>query len=101
MPKTPKKNSGSGGLGGTFLLPVLQFWFDTYANRWGLGGVTGAIVGGACTYHVLLYNLFLTAVSVERPATKWPGVFEDLPLFKTYPYLLPCAVAALITFIGE
>ncbi|KAJ7682964.1 major facilitator MFS-1 [Mycena rosella] len=51
---------------------------------WGMGGVAGAIVGG----------------SFERPAVKWPGVFEDT-LFVTYPYLLPCAVAASVTLIGS
>jgi hypothetical protein len=39
--------------------------------------------------------------TVERPAIKWPGVFEKLPIFVTYPYLLPCAVAASVTFIGR
>jgi len=51
---------------------------------WGLGGVAGAIIGGA----------------FESPVKKWPGVFQNYPLFATYPYLLPCAIAALITLIG-
>lgn len=51
---------------------------------WGMGGVAGAIVGG----------------SFERPAVKWPGIFEDT-IFVTYPYLLPCAVAASVTLIGS
>ncbi|KAJ3567286.1 hypothetical protein NP233_g6468 [Leucocoprinus birnbaumii] len=51
---------------------------------WGFGGVAGAIIGG----------------SFERPATKWPDVFGDIPFFVTYPYLLPCALAALIMSIG-
>ncbi|KAG6908420.1 hypothetical protein DXG01_004713 [Tephrocybe rancida] len=52
---------------------------------WGMGGVAGAIVGG----------------SFERPAVKWPEAFGNFPLFATYPYLLPCALAALVTFIGS
>jgi hypothetical protein len=71
---------------------------------WGLGGVAGAIIGGACEFSVayLLVLIDLSVVlAVERPATKWPGVFENMPLFVTYPYLLPCAVAALVTFIGR
>ncbi|KAF8644931.1 hypothetical protein AX16_008213 [Volvariella volvacea WC 439] len=52
---------------------------------WGLGGVAGAIIGG----------------SFERPAEKWPDVFGHYQLFITYPYLLPCAIAASITFIGS
>ncbi|KAG6817115.1 hypothetical protein H0H87_012636 [Tephrocybe sp. NHM501043] len=50
-----------------------------------MGGVAGAIIGG----------------SFERPAIKWPEVFRNIPLFVTYPYLLPCALAALVTFIGS
>ncbi|KAJ3514284.1 hypothetical protein NLJ89_g2460 [Agrocybe chaxingu] len=52
---------------------------------WGFGGVAGAIIGG----------------SFERPAIKWPDVFGDVQLFVTYPYLLPCGLAALITLIGS
>ncbi|GLB42109.1 putative major facilitator superfamily protein [Lyophyllum shimeji] len=52
---------------------------------WGLGGVAGAIIGG----------------SFERPAVKWPEVFGSIPLFTTYPYLLPCALAALIMLFGS
>ncbi|KAG5646725.1 hypothetical protein DXG03_002407 [Asterophora parasitica] len=52
---------------------------------WGLGGVAGAIIGG----------------SFERPATKWPGLFGDIPIFTTYPYLLPCALAALVLLVGS
>ncbi|CCM06609.1 uncharacterized protein FIBRA_08888 [Fibroporia radiculosa] len=52
---------------------------------WGFGGVAGAIVGG----------------TFESPAKKWPSVFGDLELFINYPYLLPCAVASSITFVGS
>ncbi|KAI0642721.1 major facilitator MFS-1 [Trametes meyenii] len=52
---------------------------------WGLGGVSGAIVGG----------------SFENPAKKWPSIFADVPLFVQYPYLLPCCVAASVTFTGS
>lgn len=38
---------------------------------------------------------------VERPAVKWPGTFGDFQLFITYPYLLPCGLAALVTFAGK
>lgn len=51
---------------------------------WGLGGVGGAILGAA----------------FESPAQKWPGFTEKFPFFATYPYALPCAVAASVTFIG-
>ncbi|KAI0654384.1 major facilitator MFS-1 [Cubamyces menziesii] len=52
---------------------------------WGFGGVSGAIVGG----------------TFESPAKKWPGVFENIPIFVKYPYLLPCCVAASVTFTGS
>ncbi|KAG7447881.1 major facilitator superfamily MFS-1 [Guyanagaster necrorhizus] len=52
---------------------------------WGFGGVAGAIVGGF----------------FESPATKWPEVFGSGSIFALYPYLLPCAVAASITFVGS
>ncbi|KAI0074454.1 major facilitator superfamily MFS-1 [Panus rudis PR-1116 ss-1] len=52
---------------------------------WGFGGVSGAIVGG----------------TFENPANKWPRVFGNIPIFVKYPYLLPCAVAASITFTGS
>ncbi|KAH9855398.1 major facilitator superfamily MFS-1 [Lenzites betulinus] len=52
---------------------------------WGFGGVSGAIVGG----------------TFESPAKKWPGVFANVPLFVKYPYLLPCCVAASVTFTGS
>ncbi|PSS32052.1 hypothetical protein PHLCEN_2v2197 [Hermanssonia centrifuga] len=50
---------------------------------WGFGGVAGAIVGG----------------TFENPAKKWPGVFNTVPLFVEYPYLLPAIVASVVTFI--
>jgi len=37
---------------------------------------------------------------VEKPADKWPDVFGKISLLVDYPYLLPCAVAASITFTG-
>ncbi|KAK0491673.1 major facilitator superfamily domain-containing protein [Armillaria novae-zelandiae] len=52
---------------------------------WGFGGVAGAIVGGF----------------FESPATKWPGAFGSESVFASYPYLLPCAVAAFITSVGS
>ncbi|KAG6889408.1 hypothetical protein C0992_005330 [Termitomyces sp. T32_za158] len=52
---------------------------------WGMGGVGGAIIGG----------------SFERPSEKWPHIFGTFQIFVTFPYLLPCALAALVTFIGS
>ena len=44
---------------------------------------------------------YLTDFVVENPAEKWPGVFAQIPFFVQYPYLLPCAVAASVTFLGK
>ncbi|KDR80263.1 hypothetical protein GALMADRAFT_242597 [Galerina marginata CBS 339.88] len=52
---------------------------------WGFGGVAGAIIGG----------------SFERPASKWPEIFGDVEIFVTYPYLLPCGLAAVVTLFGS
>ena len=43
----------------------------------------------------------LTLSLVERPAVKWPQIFGDIPIFNTYPYLLPCGLAALVTLVGS
>ncbi|CAE6441589.1 unnamed protein product [Rhizoctonia solani] len=50
---------------------------------WGMGGVTGAIIGGV----------------FESPAKKW-NLFAHLPVFIEFPYLLPTLVAASITISG-
>jgi len=49
-----------------------------------MGGVAGAIVGGA----------------FESPAEHYPGFFGNIQLFKDYPYLLPCLIASSVTFFG-
>ncbi|KAJ7906286.1 hypothetical protein B0H13DRAFT_2020962 [Mycena leptocephala] len=45
-------------------------------------------------YAILGFCWGMVGGSFERPAIKWPGVFEDT-IFVQYPYLLPCAVAAI------
>jgi hypothetical protein len=52
---------------------------------WGMGGVAGAIVGGA----------------FESPADHYPSLFGNFQLFKDYPYLLPCLIASSVTFFGS
>jgi len=49
-----------------------------------MGGVAGAIVGGA----------------FESPAEHYPSLFGNVQLFKDYPYLLPCLIASSVTFAG-
>ena len=36
----------------------------------------------------------------ESPALRWPNGIGGFPLFIRYPYLLPCGIAASITFAG-
>ncbi|KAF9257535.1 hypothetical protein L218DRAFT_108930 [Marasmius fiardii PR-910] len=50
---------------------------------WGMGGIAGAVVGGA----------------FERPEEKW-AIFERVEFFNEFPYFLPCAVAGSVTLIG-
>ncbi|KZP05225.1 major facilitator superfamily MFS-1, partial [Athelia psychrophila] len=53
---------------------------------WGLGGIVGPIIGG----------------SFETPASKkWLGSFGQLSFFSSYPYILPCAIAASVTLTGS
>ncbi|KAG9018555.1 hypothetical protein FRB90_011440 [Tulasnella sp. 427] len=47
---------------------------------WGLG----AVIGGA----------------FETPANRWPDSIGSIPLFVNYPYILPCGIAASVTFTG-
>ncbi|KZT60935.1 major facilitator superfamily MFS-1 [Calocera cornea HHB12733] len=49
---------------------------------WGMGGVTGAILGG----------------TFESPALKFAAF--DTPFWRTYPYLLPTAIASCVTLTG-
>lgn len=52
---------------------------------WGMGGIAGAIIGGL----------------LEHPAENYPALFGRFQLLKDYPYLLPCAVASSVTFLGS
>jgi hypothetical protein len=69
-----------------FLSHSLSAFSPLCSFSWGFGGVAGAIIGGA----------------LESPADKWPAFFANntLPLFVSYPYLLPCLTASCITGTG-
>lgn len=58
--------------------------YATVGFAWGLGGVAGAVIGGA----------------FETPAKRWPDTIGSIPLFVDYPYILPCGIAASVTFMG-
>ena len=52
---------------------------------WGVGGVLGALIGGM----------------LESPAVNYPGTaLGSIRLLRTYPYALPCAIAAAIVLTG-
>jgi len=57
--------------------------FSLITIGWGLGAIAGPAIGG-----------FLSS-----PATKYPSVFGHITLFKTFPYLLPCLIAAVVMII--
>ena len=85
---------------------LLSNWYEVSLKLrrfcWGLGGVAGAIIGGSCAFDAFSSPFVMLTLSiVERPAVKWPEIFGDIPIFNTYPYLLPCGLAALVTLIGS
>lgn len=55
--------------------------FPLYGLFWPLGSILGPIIGG----------------TLARPAEKYPAIF-DTPLFRGYPYLLPCFTAGFLAF---
>ncbi|TEB34228.1 hypothetical protein FA13DRAFT_1729731 [Coprinellus micaceus] len=57
---------------------------------WGFGGVAGAIVGGSSD-----------GIQSNDLLTSGRMVFRDIAIFNTYPYLLPCAIAAAIMMSGS
>lgn len=64
--------------------------------------MAGAIIGGARKLFRKYGNLNTNySLIVESPALKWPGLFDKSSIVAKYPYLLPCAIAASITFTGE
>ncbi|KAG0708449.1 MFS multidrug-resistance DHA1 sub-family [Suillus ampliporus] len=51
---------------------------------WMLGSIIGPLVGG----------------SLSRPADRFPEIFGRSELLRTYPYLLPCAVPAILALVA-
>lgn len=37
---------------------------------------------------------------LSHPYERFPALFDNWTIFKTYPYLLPCLVAAIMTLLG-
>ncbi|KAJ2706232.1 hypothetical protein FB645_001748 [Coemansia sp. IMI 203386] len=50
---------------------------------WNVGAALGALIGG----------------TFSNPVDKYPQIFGNSVLFKTYPYLLPCLISASFTLI--
>ncbi|KAG5645916.1 hypothetical protein DXG03_005063 [Asterophora parasitica] len=57
--------------------------FPIYGLFWPLGAIIGPLIGG----------------TLSNPATKYPLLF-DMPLLRTFPYLLPCITSALFGLCG-
>ena len=36
----------------------------------------------------------------SEPVKRWPDVFGNLKLFRSYPYLLPCIVVSLVPMLA-
>ncbi|KAJ1662329.1 hypothetical protein IW140_005960 [Coemansia sp. RSA 1813] len=51
---------------------------------WNIGAVAGASIGGI----------------FADPAHQYPSVFGNIQLFRTFPYLLPCAIGCSVTLFG-
>ncbi|KAI0807132.1 MFS general substrate transporter [Fomes fomentarius] len=67
--------------------------FPLYGLCWPLGGIIG---------HARLPRIQISPLMgglLSNPATKFPGLF-DVPLFRRYPYLLPCIAATSIAWTG-
>ncbi|KAF8920367.1 major facilitator superfamily domain-containing protein [Mucidula mucida] len=78
--------NGNIGVAKTILAEVLDSHRigDVYALMpvmWGLGNAIGPVVGGV----------------LANPAERWPNTFGKLALFRDYPYILPCGVAAMLS----
>ncbi|OJT01793.1 hypothetical protein TRAPUB_7849 [Trametes pubescens] len=54
--------------------------FAFFPMSWQVGGTLGPIIGGV----------------FARPADRWPG-FRESAFWRTYPYFLPCVIAASIS----
>ncbi|CAG8791357.1 11905_t:CDS:2, partial [Acaulospora morrowiae] len=57
--------------------------FSLFGFCWGIGCI-GPAIGGY----------------LSNPVDNYPQVFGNCIFLKTYPYFLPCAIAALISLIG-
>ncbi|KAF8325015.1 major facilitator superfamily domain-containing protein [Cantharellus anzutake] len=81
--------NGAVGVARSCVVNVADFTNESRAYAimgfsWGLGGVAGAIIGGA----------------FESPSKTWPTSFGRIPLFQKYPYLLPPLIASSVLLTG-
>ena len=75
--------------------------FPIYGLCWPLGSIIG-FVGYSRLYMIMTYIVVIRPLiggSFSNPATKLPQWF-NYELFKEYPYLLPCLMAASFSAVG-
>lgn len=58
--------------------------FPLVGATWSIGCVIGPMLGG----------------HLSNPMRKWPQVFEHLPIFQRYPYLLPCVISSAFSVLA-
>jgi hypothetical protein len=58
--------------------------FAIWESSFGIGQIVGPALGGL----------------LAKPAENYPSLFGNIPLFKTYPYLLPCLVGSFFSIFG-
>jgi MFS family permease len=61
-----------------------NYGFSFLSLAWSSGTIIGPLLGGY----------------LSQPVEKYPYIFENIELFKRFPYSLPCIVSAAITFVA-
>ena len=72
---------------------------DAFA-LYGLTWTVGAIVGYVQLQRMNLTNRNAMGGYLSHPYERFPAIFDNWTIFQTYPYLLPCLVAAIMTVLG-
>jgi MFS family permease len=58
--------------------------FSFLPVAWSLGSIAGPIIGGYAS----------------NPSKRYPEIFGNIELFKSFPYLLPCMIAGITPALG-
>lgn len=68
---------------------------------WSLGITMGWVQGVYQLHTPALIDIFERPIIggiFTSPAQRWPRVFEHIHIVQNHPYLLPCAIAAFLSF---